>query len=257
MKHSEVPEEALVKLIVRKVVSSCPQASLEEISSIVVKTLEQHLRVGSMDIIREEIVRAGKHFYHKDFLPGTSGNISVRVSENSFLITPSGLNKGTMRSEDVLLVDMEGNKLEPYASGRPSSEMKMHILAYKKRKDVGAVVHTHPPFSTAFASSDIPLNLPVLPEAIIILGDVQLVEYATPSTFEVPDRLEPYLDGNNTFLLSNHGAMTLGRNLKEASHRMETLEFFARVMLLTRLLGGEKLLNTEDVHKLKKVFGII
>ena len=257
MKHSEIPEEALVKLIVEKVVSSCPHASVQEISSIVIKTLEKHKGTGSIDIVREEISLAGKHFYQKDFLPGTSGNISVRVNESSFLITPSGLNKGSMEPKDVLLVDMDGNKLEPSASGKPSSEMKMHILAYNKRKDVGAVVHTHPPFSTAFASSRTSLNVPVLPEAIIILGDVQLVDYSTPSTFEVPDRLEPYLKDNNTFLLANHGAMTLGRNLKEASHRMETLEFFARVILLTRLLGGEKLLDSEDIYKLKKTFGII
>ncbi len=257
MKHSEVPDEVLIKLIVEKVVLSCPQASPEEISSIVVNILEKHKGSNSIDVIREEIVTVGKHFYQKDFLPGTSGNISVRVNESSFLITPSGLNKGTMKNEEVLLVDMDGNKLESSSKGKPSSEMKMHILAYKKRKDVGAVVHTHPPFSTAFASSRTSLNIPVLPEAIIILGEIQLVEYATPSTFEVPDLLEPHIEGNNTFLLSNHGAMTLGRNLKEASHRMETLEFFARVMLLTRLLGGEKLLSIEEINKLKKVFGII
>lgn len=257
MKHSEAMNEDLVRLIVGKVISSCPHASPEEISSIVIKTLEKHRGDDSLKKIREEIALAGRHFYQKDFLPGTSGNISVRVSEDSFLITPSGLNKGTIEPEDILLVDMDGNKLEPSSPGKPSSEMKMHILAYKKRKDTGAVVHTHPPFSTAFASSRTPLNIPVLPEAIIILGDVQLVDYATPSTYEVPEKLEPYLDSNNTFLLSNHGAMTLGRNLKEASHRMETLEFFARVILLTRLLGGEKLLGSEEIYKLKQAFGIV
>lgn len=256
MKHSEAIEEELIHLITGKVASYQNDVSWEELYSLVRKIVKKNIKTDSIDIIREEIVKVGKHLYLKDFLPGTSGNISVRINEDSFLITPSGFNKGSMKYEDVLLVDMEGNKLEAYTAGKPSSEIKMHILAYKKRKDVGAVVHTHPPFCTAFASSRTPLNIPVLPEAIIILGDVQLVEYSTPSTSEVPDRLEPYLEGNNTFLLSNHGAMTLGRNLEEASHRMETLEFFARVILLTRLLGGERMLNAEDVSKLKRTFGM-
>ena len=249
-------EEKLYNLIIQKIKANYPEKSLKDITPAVRGAIVRNVWTEEIKNTRNAIVSVAKRLSQKDFLPGTSGNISARIGENALLITPSGLDKGTMSPEDLLLVDLDGNKLDSSA-GKPSSETKMHLLAYKKRKDVGAIVHTHAPYCTAFASSRTPLDMAVLPEAVVILGEIQLVKYGTPSTHEVPDMLEPHIRGNNAFLLSNHGAMTFGRNLKEASHRMDTLEFNARVILLARLLGGEKLLQSDEVYKLKQVFGIL
>jgi L-fuculose-phosphate aldolase len=131
----------------------------------------------------------------------------------------------------------------------------MHLFCYKKRPDIGAIVHGHPPFSTGFAAAGLSLDKTVLPEALLILGKVPLVEYGTPSTKEVPQRLEPYVLSHNVFLLANHGALTLGRNLAEACHRMETLELFAKIITISRMLGGEKTLSKEEEEKLLGMFG--
>jgi L-fuculose-phosphate aldolase len=134
--------------------------------------------------------------------------------------------------------------------------MKMHLASYLQRPDVGAIIHAHPPFATAFAAAGLALDMPVLPEAILILGSVPLVEYGMPSTDEVPEKLTPYLPDHNVFLLANHGALVFGKNIKEASHRMETLELYAKVILMARILGGEKLLSAENLERLKKAFNL-
>lgn len=198
--------------------------------------------------LKKEIVETCRYLQQKGFFPGTSGNVSIRLDDNRFLITPSGQRKDTLSEESLISVDREGNIL--CDKGRASSELKMHLFSYSRRSDINAIVHAHPPFSTGFAAAGIPLDRPVLPEAILILGSIPLVEYGTPSTWEVPLALEPYLSSHDTFLLSNHGALTLGRDLREAAHRMETLELFAQVVVIARMLGGEKLLTKAHLEKL-------
>lgn len=246
--------EATIRMLVEKTVAYFPALSLEELSPIVGRVIEHYLRERRILELRSEIVSVGRHFYDLGYLAGTSGNISVRLGKDEILITPSGMRKGDMVPEDILLVSSDGRLLETSSEKKPSSEMKMHLIAYKERPDVGAIVHAHPPFATGFATARLPLNMPVLPEAILVLGDIPLVEYATPSTWEVPERLQPHLQGHNVFLLANHGALTLGRDLNEASHRMETLELYARVILIARMLGGEKILSKEDLEKLRNAF---
>jgi len=197
---------------------------------------------------KNEMVETCRYLQQKGFFPGTSGNVSIRLDENSFLITPSGQRKDTLSENSLISVDSEGNMQGN--RGRASSELKMHLFSYSVRSDVNAIVHAHPPFSTGFATAGIPLDRPVLPEAILILGSIPLVEYGTPSTWEVPLALEPYLSSHDTFLLSNHGALTLGHDLREAAHRMETLELFAQVVVIARMLGGEKLLTKAHLEKL-------
>ncbi len=198
--------------------------------------------------LKREMVETCRYLQGKGFFPGTSGNVSVRIDDNCFVITPSGQRKDTLGEESLVSVDREGNIL--CGQGRASSELKMHLFSYSCRSDVNAIVHAHPPFSTGFAAAGIPLDRPVLPEAILILGSIPLVEYGTPSTWEVPLALEPYLASHDTFLLSNHGALTLGCDLREAAHRMETLELFAQVIVIARMLGGEQLLTKTDLEKL-------
>jgi len=252
--NSREIDEITVRLIAEKVANNLPDTDVSELCSIIGLVIRKVLEEHEMEEHKNEIVEVGKSFYEMGFLSGTSGNISVRAGENALLITPSGINKGSMKPDDILLTDMEGRKLDSRSRGKPSSETKMHVIAYKKRPDVGAIIHTHPPFCTGFAAAGLPLDMPVLPEAILVLGDIPLVEYGTPSTHEIPDKLESHLPGHNAFLLAKHGAMTFGRNLKEASQRMETLELFAKVILIARMLGGEKLLDKKDLEKLERTF---
>lgn len=250
MSGSEGLDEKTLSLLIEKVASRFPEKSLLELAPIISRVVYRVLEEKGLEDSIGDIVEAGKHFNDLGFVMGASGNISVRLPGDRILITPSGLNKGTLVRDDILTVDLDGNLLCP-SHRKPSSETKMHLICYRHRPDVQAIVHTHPPFATGFATARIPLDMPVLPEAILVLGDIPLVEYATPSTWEVPEKLEPYLKDHNAFLLANHGALTLGRNLKEASHRMETLELFAKVILISRMLGKEKLLSKSELDKLK------
>jgi L-fuculose-phosphate aldolase len=129
----------------------------------------------------------------------------------------------------------------------------MHLFIYKEREDVNAIIHAHPPFATSFAVAGLSLEEYVLPEVIVNLGKIPLAKYATPSTDEVPMSIQPLVKSHDAFLLQNHGAVTLGANLKEALYKMEKLEHYAMIILLARILGGEKVLSPEDISKLSEI----
>lgn len=201
-------------------------------------------------IVKNSIIRACQNLYQMGYFAGTSGNISVRMENGEFFITASGINKGNITPDGIIKSNKKGEKISGF--GEPSSEIKMHLYSYEKRRDINAIVHAHPPFATGFATAGIPLDKPVLPEAILVLGSIPLVKYGTPSTWEIPQMLEPYLADHNVFLLANHGTLAFGKDLAQAVHRTETLELFAKVILIARMLGGEKLLTKEHLEKLSK-----
>lgn len=201
-----------------------------------------------------KIVEVCRSLRRQGFFAGTSGNVSVRLGENDFLITPSGVGKDELLPDQLIRMNLEGQKLEGELAA--SSEYRMHRLIYRRRPEIFAVVHAHPPFCTGFASAGIPLNSAVLPEAVLILGRIPLVEYGTPSTEEVPEKLDRHLGKNQAFLLANHGALTLGKTIVDAAHRMETLEFLARVTVIARTLGGERPLNEEQLKKILAIHGL-
>lgn len=203
--------------------------------------------------LREEIVRGGRRLAALGFASGASGNLSVRDTPGTMLISAGGLRKGEMTPDDMVRVDLRtGEVLGP--APRPSSELRIHLAAYRARPDVHAVVHSHPPFATGFATAGVALDGPVLAEALCVLGpSVPLVPYGTPSTSELAEHLQPYLPGHEAFLLANHGVLCLGATMSQALHRNETLEFLARVVLTARLLGGERLLSSQDLEKLGAV----
>ena len=178
------------------------------------------------------------------------GNFSVKLNDNEFLCTPTGVSKGFMTPEYICKVDAQGNVLEANEGFRPSSEIKMHMRIYEKRPDVNAVVHAHPIYATAFAIAGQALDQPIMPEAVIFLGEVPLAKYGTPSTNEVPDSIEEYLPYVNQVLLENHGALTWGADLLSAYHKMESVEFYANLMYKAKMLGGAQVLNDEQVGKL-------
>jgi L-fuculose-phosphate aldolase len=201
--------------------------------------------------IKKEICEIGRRIYVNGFVAANDGNITVKVSDNVFFATPTGVSKGYMTPDMIIKVDGEGKVLE--GKLRPSSELKMHMRVYKERPDVRSVVHAHPPTATGFAIAGIPLDKFTMPEAIIFLGTVPIAEYGTPSTDEIPDALSKYLQNYDAFLLENHGALTVGDSLLGAFFKMETLEFFAKISLVARQLGGEKELTCDQIDKLLKI----
>lgn len=198
--------------------------------------------------IKDEICEIGRRVYQNGFVAANDGNISVRAGENQFFITPTGVSKGYMSPDMIIKVNGEGDILE--GSLKPSSELKMHLRIYKERPDVNGVVHAHPPTATGFAVARIPLDKYIMPEAVINLGSVPIVEYGTPSTDELPDNISRYLEEYDAVLLENHGALTVGNDLLSAYFRMETLEFYAKVSLVAKQLGGEKELTQSQVERL-------
>jgi L-fuculose-phosphate aldolase len=197
---------------------------------------------------RAALVSCGRRLDALGFAPATDGNISVRLGPHALLVTPAGREKGGLSPEELLLIDLEGGVVE--GPGRPSTETPMHLLCYRRRGDVGAVVHAHPPVATAFAAAGVRLDAPVMPEIVLTVGAIPLVPYATPGTEELARALEPWVDGHDAFLLASHGVLTLGRDVREALHRMERVEHLAKVTLAARLLGGPHPLSDAQVVSL-------
>ncbi len=203
--------------------------------------------------IKEEMCEIGRRVYNRGMVAANDGNFSVKLSEDEFFCTPTGVSKGFMTPDYICRVDGMGNVLEANEGFRPSSEVKMHMRVYKERPDVGAVVHAHPMYATTFAIAGIPLMEPIMPEAVIALGGVPLAKYGTPSTAEVPDSIMPYLQQYDSVLLENHGALTYSDTLLNAYHKMESLEFYARLMYQAKMLGGPQILDEKRVEELYEI----
>lgn len=203
--------------------------------------------------IREQICEIGRRIYERGMVAANDGNISVKLGENEFLCTPTGVSKGFMTPDSICRIDAEGKQLEASGRFKPSSEMRMHMRVYREREDVRAVVHAHPTYATCFAAMDIPLSRPIMSEAVVSLGCVPVAPYGTPSTAEVPDGIEPYLSCFDAVLLQNHGALTWSVDPESAYMKMESVEFYAKLLYKTKQMGGAKELSLENVRKLYEV----
>ncbi|MBN2136125.1 MAG: class II aldolase/adducin family protein [Acidobacteria bacterium] len=201
-----------------------------------------------MNEIKKEIIEVGKRLWQRGYVAANDGNISVKISDSKFLTTATGVSKGFMDESDVVLVDDKGNLLE--GMKKASSELPMHLEIYKKRDDVLAVVHSHPPTATGFAAAGIEMDKGILPEVILTLGNVKLTPYGTTGTDELARIVAEGISKNNGLLLQNHGAVTVGTSLMQAYYRMETLEHFANITLVTRILGRQSVLGQEEIAKL-------
>ncbi len=203
--------------------------------------------------IKKQICEIGKRIYNRNMVAANDGNISVKLSDNEFLCTPTGVSKGFMTPEFICKVDAKGQVIQANKGFRPSSEIKMHMRVYEKRPDVNSVVHAHPTFATAFAIAGIPLTQPIMPEAVISLGCVPIAPYGTPSTSEIPDAVEPYLEHFDAVLLESHGALTWAGDLLTAYHKMESVEFYAELLYKARQLGGPKEFDQKTVQRLYEI----
>jgi len=204
--------------------------------------------------LREGIVEVGRRLYARGYTASNDGNISTRLDDRRLLMTPKSVCKGFMSPDMMVITDLDGKKLS--GDRDPSSEMQMHIEVYRQRPDAQAVVHAHPPIATGFAVAGIPLDRAVLAEVVTTLGSVPIAEYATPSTKELPEAVRKYVKAHDGMLLANHGALTLGSDLFAAYYKMETIEHFAHISLVARLLGGERLLSRQEVDRLQGLRGM-
>jgi L-fuculose-phosphate aldolase len=200
---------------------------------------------------RHAIVQFGSMLHENGFVAATDGNLSVRLDEKRVLVTPTCISKGRMRPSDMVIVNMEGQRLS--GKRRVSSELGMHLLIYRLRSDVHGIVHAHPPTATGFAASGYDLNRPLVCEVVVGLGSIPLARYGTPGTPELTDALDPLIPGHDAILMANHGVVTFGSSLESAYMKMETVEHFAKIALVTHLLGNEQPLGEKEVEKLHEV----
>ena len=204
--------------------------------------------------IRADIVEVGRRLYSRGFVASNDGNISARLDERRLVTTPKSVSKGFMTPDMMVVVDYEGKKVS--GDRDPSSELPMHLEIYRNRPDVNAVVHAHPPTATGFAVAGIPLTRAVLAEVVTTLGSIPIAEYGTPSTTELPEAVRKYIKAHDGMLLANHGAVTCGSSVLSAHFKMETIEHFAKISLVARLLGREHLLSREEVERLQGLRGM-
>ncbi len=202
----------------------------------------------SDDEHRADICHVGRWLHQRGYVAATDGNITVRLDKKRILTSPTAVSKGMMEPEDLVIVDYQGKKI----SGRKaaSSEIAMHLLIYSRRPDVNAICHAHPPVATGYAAANLPLSKALISEVVLALGCIPVAQYGTPGTPELTRALEPLVSRYDAILMANHGVVTCGEDLRMAYFRMETVEHFARVSLVTELLGRQVLLSSADVEKL-------
>ncbi|MGB5824389.1 MAG: class II aldolase/adducin family protein [Proteocatella sp.] len=203
---------------------------------------------------KKAIIEVGKRMYDKGFVASNDGNISCKVGPNTIWTTPTGVSKGFMTPDMLVKMNFDGKVL--MGKSKPSSEVKMHLRVYKENPDVMAVTHAHPPVATSFAIAGISLDRAILPEAVVNLGSVPIAHYATPGSQDVPDSIAPYCNTHNAVLLANHGALSWGKDILEAYHRLESLEYYATVLMYTgRIIGKANELSCGQVSELIDIRG--
>ena len=207
------------------------------------------------DQLRADICEVGRRLWVRGFVASNDGNISVRIAPDRLLMTPTNVSKGFMSPDMMVVTDMDGTLVSGAPGRKASSEILMHLVAYRERPDVGSVVHAHPPLSTGFAVAGMPLDRAVLAEVVTTLGSIPIADYGTPSTTELADAVQPYVKSHDGLLLANHGALALGKDLFSAYYKMETIEHFAKISLVARQLGRENLLSREEVARLQDLRG--
>jgi L-fuculose-phosphate aldolase len=188
--------------------------------------------------LRLAIVECGRICYERRLMSSNDGNISARVGADHLLITPSGISKGRMQPDDLLLIDLDGNPSSAAGGRRVSTETPMHLEVYRQRPEVRAVIHAHPIFATALTVAGLDFPPDVLPEVALTLGDVPVTPYATPSSQDDAEAIRPFIAQHNAILLRQHGSLTAGRDLEEALIHLERIESVAEIFWRAQMLGS-------------------
>ncbi|APF24032.1 class II aldolase/adducin family protein [Clostridium butyricum] len=200
--------------------------------------------------IRDQICDVCHKMWQLGWVAANDGNVSVKLEDGTFLATPTGISKSFITPDKLVHINANGEILDGPEGAKPSSEIKMHLRCYEEREDVRSVVHAHPPTATGYAVAHLDLDRYTMIETIIAIGSVPVTPFGTPSTYEVPEAIAPYLQKHDVLLLANHGALTVGCDLITAYYRMETLELYAKISLTAHLLGGEKEVSKENIDRL-------
>lgn len=201
--------------------------------------------------MRDAFCEIGRRIWQREYVAANDGNFSVKMSDREVLCTPTLVSKGFMRPEDMVVITPEGEHLR--GNRRMTSEIKMHLEIYRRRPDVRSVIHSHPPYATAFAVARHPVPKCVLPEIEVFIGEIPIAQYETPGTQIFAETLAPFLKDHNAFLLTNHGAVTAGRDPFEAYYRMETIEQYCRILLLAAQIGEWNQITTPKVRELLNI----
>jgi L-fuculose-phosphate aldolase len=204
--------------------------------------------------LRQEIVQIGRLMYEKGFICASDGNISARLEPDRLLITPSGLHKGLLEPDQLLIVDEDGQRVAggigAHRHLKPTSELPMHLEAYRQRPEIEAVVHAHPPITVALSIAGIPMAECLLPEVIVFLGLIPTTQYATPSSVENVQAIRDLIISHDAIILQRHGSITVGESPMQAFMRLETVEQNARIGFMLAQLGIHNPLPAEEVRKL-------
>ncbi len=222
------------------------------------KDIKQTVYMSEKDA-KKAIIDIGQRMYVKNFVAANDGNISIKTGDNEVWATPTGVSKGFMKKKMLVKVDLDGNILE--GTYKPSSELKMHLRAYKENPKIKSVCHAHPPICTCFAIAGIPLDTPILAEAVITLGNVPVAPYAELGSEEVPEVIAPYCRTHSGLLLANHGAVTWAGDAYRAYYRLESMEYYANLLMLTeKIIGKRNTLTDEQIERLiamREKFGML
>ncbi len=199
--------------------------------------------------LRKSICNIGKLCYERNFIVAADGNISVRMSDDTLLITPTGAMKGFLEPHHIAHVDMTGKAVDQ--GPRASSEIGIHLTSYEERADIRAVCHAHPPHAVALTIAGIDMQMPIIPEIIVTIGGIPTAPFGTPGTDELPESIRELVRCSDTVLMQNHGSVTLGTNLMDAYKKLDMLEHTARILWLAHTVkGGLEPLPPEAVAKL-------
>ncbi len=198
-----------------------------------------------LDALSRHIVKYSRRMYEKGWVANHDGNISLRLQSNLLLLTPTAISKIEIEVEDIVGANSLGEKV--FGSRNIFSEINLHLAAYQKRSDIGAVVHAHPPYATAYSICHLPLNEPTMPEFVVSLGrEIPVTAYALPGA-GAAEAVKDKIGASNALLLAGNGALTVGRDLEEAFLRMELTEHFAQINCLAKNLGTKCVLPEADV----------
>ena len=203
-----------------------------------------------LDHSRSEVANYGRQMLGSGLATGAGGNISTR-HEDTMLISPSGMSLADTTPEQYVAVEVSTGKILDLNGLRPSSEVLMHLACYRKRPDIRAVVHIHPQYTIALSSSGHDLK-PMFADSVIYLGqDIPHLDYVTVTTPALAAAVEERLIGANCMILRNHGAITLGENLKQAFWRACTVEEAARIQFFATLVGTPRFLTKHEADELE------
>lgn len=203
-----------------------------------------------INIIKDQICDVCGKMWQLGWVAANDGNVSAKLDDGTFLVTPTGISKSFITPDKLLRINDKCEIIEGAEGYRPSSEIKMHLRCYEKRSDVFSVIHAHPPGATGFAVAHKSMDMYNMIEDVCVIGSVPLTPYGTPSTVEVPNSIEPYLENHDVMLLENHGAIAVGSDVITAFYRMESLELWAKITINAVILGGSQDIARENIDKL-------